>query len=66
MDAVSEPIGYMVVSDSGDRIHFLDWGGPTESAPASPGVLLIHGLSTTAWAWTPVARRSRAVPARAS
>ena len=27
----------------------------------APGVLLIHGLSDTAWSWTPVARRLRAV-----
>jgi pimeloyl-ACP methyl ester carboxylesterase len=36
----------------GDRVHFLDWGGRGE-----PGVLLIHGLSNTAWSWAPVARR---------
>lgn len=42
----------MVVVDPGDRIHFLDWGG-TER----PGILLIHGLSNTAWSWAPVARR---------
>lgn len=39
--------------EPGDRIHFLDWGGPQ----ATPGVLLIHGLSQTAWIWSPVARR---------
>lgn len=42
----------MVVVDPGDRIHFLDWGGY-----GRPGVLLIHGLSNTAWSWAPVARR---------
>ncbi len=47
----------MVVVEPGDRIHFLDWGG---LGPAgAPGVLLIHGLSNTAWSWTPVARRLR-------
>jgi pimeloyl-ACP methyl ester carboxylesterase len=40
----------------GDRIHFLDWGEPGE-----PPVLLIHGLSNTAWSWTPPARRLRSV-----
>ena len=50
----------MVVVEPGDRIHFLDWGGPDRSR-RSPGVLLIHGLSNTAWSWTPVARRLRAV-----
>ena len=60
-DPMAEPQGFMVVVDSGDRVHFLDWGGPSASTdPTAPGVLLIHGLSTTAWTWTPVARRVRA------
>jgi pimeloyl-ACP methyl ester carboxylesterase len=53
-----EPSGYVVTGDSGDRIHFLDWGRPLPaSAPPTPGILLIHGLSSTAWSWAPVARR---------
>ena len=62
-DRVAEPDGFVVVVDPGDRIHFLDWGGgggPGEAGTA-PGVLLVHGLSSTAWSWTPVARRLRAV-----
>jgi len=59
VDVASEPIGYMVVSDSGDRIHFLDWGGA-----AGPGVVLVHGLSASAWAWTAVARRVAAAGRR--
>jgi pimeloyl-ACP methyl ester carboxylesterase len=60
-----EPEGFVVVVEPGDRIHFLDWGGgpATSAGPADradPGVLLIHGLSNTAWSWTPVARRVRA------
>jgi pimeloyl-ACP methyl ester carboxylesterase len=51
-----EPAGYVVEVRPGDRIHFLDWGGRGE-----PGVLLIHGLSNTAWSWAPVARRLVAV-----
>jgi pimeloyl-ACP methyl ester carboxylesterase len=47
-----EPAGYVVEVRPGDRIHFLDWGGRGE-----PGVLLVHGLSNTAWSWAPVARR---------
>ena len=50
-----DPEGFVVVVDPGDRIHFLDWGGVGD--PADPGVLLIHGLSNTAWIWAPVARR---------
>jgi len=58
-DPTAEPDGFVVVVEPGDRIHFLDWGGPNDAA--APGVVLIHGLSNTAWSWTPVARRLRAV-----
>src|SRR5258706_13607008 len=51
-----DPAGYVVEVRPGDRIHFLDWGGHGE-----PGVVLIHGLSNTAWSWAPVARRLVAV-----
>jgi pimeloyl-ACP methyl ester carboxylesterase len=53
----------VVTVDPGDRIHFLDWGGwPAAGVAATAGtgahgVLLIHGLSHTAWTWAPVARR---------
>ena len=67
-DPAAEPDGFVVIVDPGDRIHFLDWGGERAGAggpgPATgdvPGVLLIHGLSNTAWSWAPVARRLRAV-----
>jgi pimeloyl-ACP methyl ester carboxylesterase len=59
-DRAAEPDGFVVVVEPGDRIHFLDWGGGAGSGDAGPGILLIHGLSNTAWAWTPVARRVRA------
>jgi pimeloyl-ACP methyl ester carboxylesterase len=52
VDASNGPAGYVVVSDTADRIHFLDWGGS-----GSPGIVLVHGLSNTAWSWAPVARR---------
>jgi pimeloyl-ACP methyl ester carboxylesterase len=58
-DPAAEPDGFVVVVDPGDRIHFLDWGGWTPAGAA--GVLLIHGLSNTAWSWTPVTRRLRAI-----
>ena len=51
-DPAAEPDGFVVVVQPNDRIHFLDWGGS-----GTPGVLLVHGLSNTAWSWTPVARR---------
>src|SRR6188474_2502898 len=53
-DATLEPAGFIVDSD-GVRIHFLDWGGPPR--PDGPGVVAIHGIGHTSWAWTPVARR---------
>jgi pimeloyl-ACP methyl ester carboxylesterase len=58
-DRSAEPDGFVVVVDPADRIHFLDWDGVGDAG--DPGVLLIHGLSNTAWSWTPVARRLRAV-----
>jgi pimeloyl-ACP methyl ester carboxylesterase len=51
----AEPPGFVVVVEPGDRIHFLDWGGP--AVTTGPGVLLVHGLSASAWVWAPVARR---------
>ena len=61
-DRNAEPDGFVVVVDPGDRIHFLDWGGGGGPGGTSggPGILLVHGLSNTAWSWTPVARRLRA------
>ena len=59
-DRAAEPDGFVVVVEPGDRIHFLDWGGGAGEGDAGPGILLIHGLSNTAWAWTPVSRRVRA------
>lgn len=55
-DSTAEPAGYVVVLEPNDRIHFLDWGGS-----GAPGVLLVHGLSSTAWSWAPVARRIRSM-----
>jgi pimeloyl-ACP methyl ester carboxylesterase len=56
------PAGFVVTVEPGDRIHFLDWGGPDRTG--RPGVLLIHGLGQTAWTWTPVARRLVAAGSR--
>src|SRR6478672_4811534 len=56
-DPTVEPEGFVVEVAPGDRIHFLDWGGPPTAD--GPGVLLIHGLGQTAWIWAPVARRLR-------
>ena len=56
-DRAAEPDGFVVVVEPGDRIHFLDWGGGGGPGEAVAGILLIHGLSNTAWSWNPVARR---------
>ena len=56
-DPAAEPDGFVVTVDAGDRLHVLDWGGPAERTGSYHGVLLIHGLSQTAWSWAPVARR---------
>ena len=56
-DPAAEPDGFVVLADDGTRVHFLDWSGPQESG----GAVLIHGLSQTAWLWTPIARRLRGV-----
>ena len=31
-DAAAEPAGFVVASDDGTRIHFLDWGGGADAA----------------------------------
>jgi pimeloyl-ACP methyl ester carboxylesterase len=66
-DPVAEPGGFMVTTDGGERIHYLDWGGPggarAPDGPRRASVIAIHGLSSTAWAWTPVARRMRSAAA---
>ena len=49
-----EPESLIVTTDTGDRIHYLDYRG---GATALPPILLIHGLASTAWSWAPVARR---------
>jgi pimeloyl-ACP methyl ester carboxylesterase len=56
-DRALEPDGFVVEAESGDRIHFLDWGGPVGAAAQGAGIVAVHGLSQTAWIWTPVARR---------
>jgi pimeloyl-ACP methyl ester carboxylesterase len=48
----------MVTLDTGDRVHLLDWGDPGSTLPP---LLLVHGLTQTAWAWTSVARRLRSL-----
>ena len=52
-DPTAEPEGFVVVVDAGDRIHFLDWGGPTPIAAGAvrhadrgrAGRPLVHGLA---------------------
>jgi len=68
-DPEAEPTSVMVTLDTGDKVHVLDWADPTTNAPrpekvgataptaSLPPLLLLHGLSQTAWQWAPVARR---------
>ena len=62
-DASAEPESLVVALDTGDRIHYLDWGGPTEPGgdAALPALVLVHGLGATCWTWSPVARRLRRI-----
>src|SRR3954452_18645586 len=48
----ADPDGFVVLVEPGDRIHFLDWGGDS-----GPPVVLVHGLSGSAFAWSAVARQ---------
>ena len=71
-DRQAEPESMVVPVSTGVRIHYLDWGVAPTVAPAAatPGatprdaadraLLLIPGISQTAWSWAPVARRLRA------
>lgn len=58
-DGSSEPESLLVTLDTGDRIHYLDWGGPPAGTARLPPLVLIHGLLGTAWTWAPVARLLR-------
>jgi pimeloyl-ACP methyl ester carboxylesterase len=54
-----EPDAMVVPLDSGDRLHYLDWraASATGGADALPPLVLLHGLSQTAWSWAPICRR---------
>jgi pimeloyl-ACP methyl ester carboxylesterase len=54
LSVAAEPESLVVTVDTGDRIHYLDWAGPQTDLPP---LVLIHGLASTAWSWTPIARR---------
>jgi pimeloyl-ACP methyl ester carboxylesterase len=56
-DPDAAPESFVVVVDAVDRIAFHDWGPGRQGPP----ILLIHGLSATAWTWAPVARRLAAL-----
>jgi pimeloyl-ACP methyl ester carboxylesterase len=55
-----QPDSLVVTVDTGDRLHYLDWGRPTSDREPLPPLLLVHGLQGTAWAWAPISRRLRA------
>jgi pimeloyl-ACP methyl ester carboxylesterase len=49
------PESMVVQLQGGERIHYLEWSGGNGN-DGRP-VMLIHGLSRTAWTWLPVGRR---------
>jgi pimeloyl-ACP methyl ester carboxylesterase len=55
-----ETESFVVTTDTGVGIHYLDWGvdegAHAADSPLLP-FLLLHGLQATAWTWAPVARR---------
>ena len=58
-DAEAAPDSFVVRLDTGEGIHYHDWGAAAapEPAVALPPLVLLHGLSQTSWSWAPVARR---------
>src|SRR4051812_13076899 len=58
-ESPDSPESLVVTADTGDRLHFLDWGSASTARSQVPPLLLIHGLSATAWTWAPIARRLR-------
>src|SRR4051812_48875512 len=59
LSVTEEPESLIVTADTGDRLHFLDWGSATGDRSPLPPLLLIHGLAATAWTWAPIAERLR-------
>lgn len=49
-----EPESMVVQLQSGERLHYLWWPG---TKGAARPLVLIHGLTRTAWTWLPVGRR---------
>jgi pimeloyl-ACP methyl ester carboxylesterase len=56
-DPLAAPESMVVPMDTGERIHYLDWGPPGPGGVARPPLVLVHGIAQTAWTWAPVARR---------
>jgi len=54
-DASAEPESFVVRVDTGERIHYLDWGTPV--GPIMPPLVLLHGIAQTCWSFAPIARR---------
>lgn len=54
----AEPESFVVRVDTGDRIHYLDWGGARAELPP---LVLIHGVGQTGWAFASVCRRLASV-----
>ena len=46
-----DPESMVVQLQTGERIHYLEWAG--QGAP----MVLVHGLTRSAWTWLPIGRR---------
>lgn len=56
-DEPTSPDSMVVQLPTGERIHYLDWSLATG---AGKPMVLVHGLTRTAWTWLPIARRMAA------
>lgn len=52
-DASPDPRSMMVLLQTGERLHYLEWAGDPTAVP----IVLVHGAMRTAWMWLPVAQR---------
>jgi pimeloyl-ACP methyl ester carboxylesterase len=59
LSVAHEPDSLVVTTSDHVRVHFLDWDRDPAGANADRPLLLVHGLSATAWIWAPIARRLR-------
>ncbi len=52
-----DPESMVVQLQTGERIHYLAWQVDEPEPVPAPPVVLVHGLTRTAWTWLPIGRR---------